>query len=48
MVMVSKRSYGALVAESYSGGSVRFHENKNVSNAVWEPLEKLSNGEVSQ
>lgn len=45
VVMVSKRSYGALVAESYTGGLASFHESKNISNSVWEPLEKLSNGE---
>ena len=36
-----------LVAESYSAGSgLSFEEHPAVSSAVWEPLEKLTNGEV--
>jgi hypothetical protein len=46
VVMVSKRAYSILVAESYTGGQVSFRESKDVNNTHWEPLERLSNGEV--
>jgi hypothetical protein len=45
VVMVSKRSYSILVAESYAGGVVAFNENHEVGSTVWESLEKLYNGE---
>ena len=44
-MMVSKRAYSILVAESYTGGLLSFEESLSVSSAVWEPLEKLTNGE---
>jgi hypothetical protein len=47
VVMVSKRSYSILVAESHTGGKVSFQELSAVNNTQWEPLERLSNGEVS-
>jgi hypothetical protein len=37
-----------LVAESFTGGQVSFVEDASVGSAVWEPLEKLYNGEVSE
>jgi len=45
VVMVSKRSYSILVAESYSNSKVQFVENYDSGSAVWEPLEKLVKGE---
>ena len=39
-------SFSALVGESFGGGSVSFHENRDVNGTVWEQLEKLKNGEV--
>ncbi len=38
--------YSILVAESYTGGSISFVENADVSGSTWESLEKLHNGEV--
>jgi len=45
VVMVSKRSYSILVAESYSNSKLQFVENRDIGSAVWEPLEKLVKGE---
>lgn len=45
VLMVSKRAYSILVAESYTGGVISFEESLGVNSAVWEPLEKLTNGE---
>jgi len=45
VVMVSKRAYSILVAESYAGGNVAFSENAAVNSTVWEHLEKLNAGE---
>jgi hypothetical protein len=45
VVMVSKRSYSILVAESYSNSKLQFVENHDSGSAVWEPLEKLVKGE---
>lgn len=47
IVMVSKRVYGILVAESMSTDdfTVAFHEDDTVNGASWDPLEKLSMGE---
>ena len=45
VIMVSKRTYGILVAESYSKSLVSFAEDVRVGGAVWEPLEKLHAGE---
>lgn len=54
VVMVSKRSYSILVAESYGGSKIAFLEddgsasaNKSdrINSATWEPLEKLAKGE---
>jgi len=45
VVMVSKRTYSALVGESYMKGSIRFVEDARVDGSVWEPLEKLHTGE---
>lgn len=42
VLMVSRRAYGILVAESSTGGSVGFRESSEVSSEVWEALEKLS------
>ena len=39
--------FSALVGESFGGGSVSFHENRLVNGTVWEEIEKLKNGEVS-
>ncbi len=65
VVMVSKRAYSILVAESYSGSRIVFQADRGVpvavngsdsdsqqsmamsiNGATWEPLEKLSKGEV--
>jgi hypothetical protein len=45
VAMVSKRVYGILVAESYSGAKVAFHEDGYVNATTWEQLEKYYNGE---
>lgn len=56
VVMVSKRAYSILVAESYSAGLVTFNEDTPVENSsassnytitseTWEELEKLHKGE---
>ena len=45
VIMVSKRSYSVLLAESYLGGKTSFFEDHSVNSTVWEELEKLSNGE---
>lgn len=45
VVMVSKRVYGILVAESYSGSKISFSEEYAVNATVWEGLEKYYNGE---
>ena len=45
VVMVSKRSYGILVGESYSGVKISFDENGSVNSTEWESLEKYYNGE---
>lgn len=57
VLMVSKRSYAVLVAESYMGGKIKIKEdeglkdelgnisNMTINNNVWEYLEKLSKGE---
>ena len=45
VVMVSKRSYGILVGESYSGAKISFDENGLVNSTEWEILEKYFNGE---
>ena len=45
VVMVSKRSYGILVGESYSGAQISFDENGLVNSTEWEILEKYFNGE---
>ena len=37
--------FSILVGESYSQGLISFEESKFVNSAVWEPLEKLVNGE---
>jgi len=45
VVMVSKRVYGILVGESYSGAKIAFKENTSVNSTEWEALEKYWNGE---
>lgn len=45
VVMVSKRTYSVLVAETYMKGAISFQEDARVDGAVWEPLEKLHSGE---
>lgn len=45
ILMVSKRTYSILVAESYTGGMVAFNEDNRVNSDVWDPLEKLYNNE---
>lgn len=54
VVMVSKRSYSILVAESYGGSEIAFVEEdggnttdpvNRINSATWEPLEKLAKGE---
>lgn len=48
VVMVSKRVYGILVAESMGAAGdfkVSFSENDDVTGAAWEPIEKLTQGE---
>jgi hypothetical protein len=45
VLMVSKRAYSILVAESFSGGWLSFREDASVSSAVWEALEKLVDGQ---
>lgn len=45
IVMVSKRGYAVLVAESYTNGNVSLLADRRVGSAVWEPIEKLANGE---
>jgi hypothetical protein len=46
VIMVSKRAYTILVAESYSATTrLSFQEDLSVRSAVWEPLEKLVDGE---
>jgi hypothetical protein len=48
VVMVSKRSYGILVAESMASDGdfrVSFQDDDRVTGSLWEPLEKLSMGE---
>lgn len=35
----------ALVAETYQGSSVSFHEDKEVNSQSWQVLESLNNGE---
>lgn len=55
VLMVSKRAYSILVAESYGSGSIALVEdegwttgsdsNSRVNGHVWEPLEKLAKGE---
>lgn len=45
VVMVSKRTYGLFVAESYMRSNVSFSEDARVAGSVWEPLEKLASGE---
>jgi hypothetical protein len=37
----------ALVAESYTGGTISFEENTAVNAPTWETIEKLKNGEVA-
>jgi hypothetical protein len=50
VIMVSKRAYTILVAESFSSSAenrvlLSFREDIKVSSAVWEPLEKLVDGD---
>jgi len=45
VVMVSKRTYSILVAESFTHGLIALSESNTVNSTVWEPLEKLYNGE---
>ena len=48
VVMVSKRVYGILVAESMAAVGdfrVSFQEDDRVNGSVWDPIEKLSMGE---
>lgn len=45
VVMVSKRAYGILVGESYSGAKIAFKEDSTVNSTEWETLEKYWNGE---
>ena len=56
VIMVSKRAYSILVAESYTGGKIVLREDqgvtdengvttKTVNGDTWEPLEKLHKGE---
>lgn len=51
VVMVSKRAYSLLVAESYTGGKISFAEDTGnngkmtVNGEVWELIEKLHKGE---
>jgi hypothetical protein len=43
--MVSKRTYSILVAESFTHCLIALSESNTVNSTVWEPLEKLYNGE---
>lgn len=45
VVMVSKRSYGILLAESYAGSTAVLTEGRSVNASAWEALEQLSNGQ---
>merc|ERR1711871_764492 len=45
VLMVSKRAYAILLAESFLGGTAQFEESANVTGAQWEGLEKLRNGQ---
>ena len=45
VMMVSKRAYSILIAESLTGSKVSFDESSSVSTAIWEFLEKLVNGQ---
>lgn len=45
VLMVSKRAYAILLAESFLGGTAQFEESANVTGAQWEGLEKLGNGQ---
>lgn len=37
----------ALVAESFTGGTISFEESTAVNGTTWDSIEKLKNGEVS-
>ena len=45
VAMVSKRTYGILLAESYSGSTALLTENSAVNASAWETLEQFSNGQ---
>lgn len=45
VVMVSKRAYSILVAESYMGSKLSFQERNSVNGSTWQTIENLYNGE---
>lgn len=45
VAMVSKRTYGILLAESFSGSTAVLSESKNVNSSAWETLEQFANGQ---
>lgn len=45
VAMVSKRTYGILLAESYSGTTAVLTESNAVNSSTWETLEQFSNGQ---
>lgn len=45
VVMVSKRAYSIMLAESFSGATATFQESGDVNGTVWQNLEKLANGD---
>lgn len=45
VAMVSKRTYGILLAESYAGTTATMSEQRAVNASVWETLEQFSNGQ---
>ena len=47
VVMVSKRAYSILLAESYGSNQISFEENAAVNSTTWEFVEKLNNGQVT-